>query len=83
MKTERRWMTPLLAEAAHCKTRMPWERGLRRAALIARRSEPADVSGLLLNPGLARRQAPALPSGPAIALARSLLLSQMTRHVTA
>lgn len=38
MKTERRWMKSLLAEAAACKTRMPWERGLRRAAFIARRT---------------------------------------------
>lgn len=38
MKTERRWMKSMLAEAANCKTRMPWERGLRRAALIARRA---------------------------------------------
>ena len=48
MKTERRWMKSLLAEAAQCKTRMPWERGLRRAALIARRtaqaSAPAQVA---------------------------------------
>lgn len=43
MKTERRWMKTLLAEAAACKTRMPWERGLRREALIARRAEPAQV----------------------------------------
>jgi hypothetical protein len=42
MKTERRWMKSLLAEAANCKTRMPWERGLRRAALIARRNAPAQ-----------------------------------------
>ena len=41
MKTERRWMKSLLAEAASCKTRMPWERGLRREALVARRAEPA------------------------------------------
>lgn len=40
MKTERRWMKTLLAEAAACKTRMPWERGLRREALIIRRADP-------------------------------------------
>ena len=37
MKTQRRWMTSVLTEAAACKVRMPWERGLRRAAMIARR----------------------------------------------
>jgi hypothetical protein len=37
MKTEHRWMKPVLAEAALCKTRMPWERGLRRDAMISRR----------------------------------------------
>jgi hypothetical protein len=31
-------MASLLAEAATCKTRMPWERGLRRQAFIARRA---------------------------------------------
>lgn len=43
MKTERRWMKALLAEAASCKTRMPWERGLRREALMARRDQPVMV----------------------------------------
>ena len=43
MKTERRWMKTLLAEAAACKTRMPWERGLRREALIARRDLPVAI----------------------------------------
>ena len=33
-----RWIAPLLAEAAACKTRFPWERGLRREAFIARRT---------------------------------------------
>jgi hypothetical protein len=37
MTPGRRWMKPLLAEAQACKTKMPWERGLRRAAMIARR----------------------------------------------
>jgi hypothetical protein len=38
MNKERRWMKAILAEAKTCKTRMPWERGLRRQAMIARRS---------------------------------------------
>lgn len=37
MKTTPRWITRTIAEAATGKTRMPWERGLRRAAMIARR----------------------------------------------
>lgn len=39
MKTTPRWIKPLLAQAAACKTKMPWERGLRRAATIARRAD--------------------------------------------
>ncbi len=33
-----RWINNLLAESAKCTTRMPWERGLRRAAMIDRRN---------------------------------------------
>lgn len=32
-----RWMTSAIAEAKTCTTKMPWERGLRRQAFIARR----------------------------------------------
>lgn len=35
--TQPRWMAPLAAAAAACRTRLPWERGLRRAAAAARR----------------------------------------------
>jgi hypothetical protein len=38
MTTERRWMASLIAASAACKVRMPWERGLRRQAMIARRA---------------------------------------------
>lgn len=38
MTTEKRWIKPLLADAAACKTKMPWERGLRRQAFIRRRN---------------------------------------------
>ena len=38
MKPERRWMKSILTEAAACKTRMPWERGLRRQAMVSRRA---------------------------------------------
>ncbi len=41
MKTERRWMKTLLADAAACKTKMPWERGIRREAFVVRRSAVA------------------------------------------
>ena len=37
MTPERRWMKPMLTEAAACKVRMPWERGLRRQAMMSRR----------------------------------------------
>jgi len=37
MKTQPTWIKSVLAEAGQCKTRMPWERGLRRQAMIARR----------------------------------------------
>lgn len=41
MKAQPRWMARMVAEAAQARTRMPWERGLRRAALIARRAQAA------------------------------------------
>ncbi len=36
-KMEQRWMTNLLAEASKCDVQMPWTRGARRQAMIARR----------------------------------------------
>ena len=39
MKQHPRWIKSVQAEAASCEIRMPWERGLRRAAMIARRTE--------------------------------------------
>ena len=41
MQSRPRWMTLLLTEAEVCKTRLPWERGLRRQAFIARRAATA------------------------------------------
>jgi hypothetical protein len=41
MKTEKRWIKSMIAEAEATKTKMPWERGLRRDAFIARRNEEA------------------------------------------
>ncbi|NDV01977.1 hypothetical protein [Pseudoroseicyclus tamaricis] len=37
MKTPPRWIVARLRDAEACRHRMPWERGLRRAAMIARR----------------------------------------------
>ena len=44
MTTEKRWLKPLLAEAAACKTKMPWERGLRREAFINRRKAASKAA---------------------------------------
>ena len=41
MKTEPRCMKNLIADAAACKTKMPWERGIRREAFIVRRTAAA------------------------------------------
>lgn len=44
----KRWMSKTLDEAAKVKVAMPWERGLRRQAMIARRLEegrkPAKIT---------------------------------------
>lgn len=40
-KTNRRWMQSALASAAKNQIRMPWERGERRAEMIARRESAA------------------------------------------
>ena len=47
MKTSPRWIAATLAGAATCRTRMPWERGLRREAMISRRVARGDVSAAL------------------------------------
>ena len=39
MKTNTRWINNTIAQAAACNTKMPWERGLQRQAMIARRVE--------------------------------------------
>ncbi len=38
MRTERRWMTSVVKEAAKAKIDMPWTRGARRVAFIAKRN---------------------------------------------
>ena len=35
--SQKRWMTNLMAEVEKCDTQMPWARGARRQAFIARR----------------------------------------------
>jgi hypothetical protein len=59
MQTRPRWMTSLLTEAEACKTRMPWERGLRRQAFIARRT----ASALPRTVASAARPSPMLVAG--------------------
>lgn len=39
MRKERRWMTSVIKEAAKSKLDMPWARGQRREAFIAKRNE--------------------------------------------
>lgn len=50
--TEQRWMKSVKAEAANCTTKMPWERGLRRQAMIARRLETDDRCAKITLPPL-------------------------------
>ena len=35
----KRWLTTMIQDAKACETQMPWARGLRREAMIARRTE--------------------------------------------
>lgn len=44
MREPPRWMAPLVAEAATARVRLPWERGLRRAAMIARRARAQPMA---------------------------------------
>lgn len=39
--TTRRWMKSMIATAAQTEVQMPWERGARRAEMIARREAAA------------------------------------------
>jgi len=41
MRKERRWMSSVLKEAAKTKLDMPWARGPRREAFIAKRQSDA------------------------------------------
>ena len=43
MRTETRWMTSVVKEAAKAKVEMPWTRGARRMAFIAKRNTAQPV----------------------------------------
>ncbi|MEH6835915.1 MULTISPECIES: hypothetical protein [Falsihalocynthiibacter] len=43
MAKENRWMKAVIAESAKAQPAMPWERGNRRAAMIARRLRAAEA----------------------------------------
>ena len=59
MTKQKRWIDKTIAAADECKTRMPWERGLRRQAFIARRLE-ADSRQVKIS-------LPPLPEGVSLA----------------
>ncbi len=44
MQKSPRWIANTIAQADKCTTKMPWERGLRRQAMIARRVEQTQSS---------------------------------------
>lgn len=44
MQKERRWLNSVVKEAAKTKIDMPWARGARRAALIAKRDSETKTS---------------------------------------
>ncbi len=45
-----RWMDKTRAAAKACETKMPWERGLRRQAMIARRLEDESAKSKVTLP---------------------------------
>jgi hypothetical protein len=42
MGPSKRWIDNTIEEANKCETKMPWERGLRRQAMISRRLEQSE-----------------------------------------
>ena len=54
MGSSKRWIESAASEAAKVETKMPWERGLRRQAMIARRMEQTG--------GTSRITLPPMPS---------------------
>jgi len=43
MGASKRWIDNTIEQANKCETKMPWERGARRQAMIARRIEQTDT----------------------------------------
>jgi hypothetical protein len=43
MGASKRWIDNTIEQANKCETKMPWERGARRQAMIARRLEQIDT----------------------------------------
>jgi len=50
MGSSKRWIDNSIEEANKCETKMPWERGLRRQALISRRLEQSEQVKVSLPP---------------------------------
>ncbi|MCO4848181.1 MAG: hypothetical protein KC448_09440 [Yoonia sp.] len=50
MGSSKRWIDTTIEEANKCETKMPWERGLRRQAMISRRMEQAEQAKVSLPP---------------------------------
>jgi len=50
MGSSKRWIDNTIEEANKCETKMPWERGAQRQAMIARRLEQADKPKVSLTP---------------------------------
>lgn len=44
MRKERRWIKSVLKEAARTEVAMPWARGARRTAFIAKRTAPTNIA---------------------------------------
>lgn len=50
MGSSKRWIDTTIEEANKCETQMPWERGLRRQAMISRRMEQSEQAKVSLSP---------------------------------
>jgi hypothetical protein len=50
MGSSKRWIDSTIEEANKCETKMPWERGLHRQAMIARRMEQSEQTKVSLPP---------------------------------
>ncbi len=50
MKKSPRWIKSTRQEAQSCDTKMPWERGARRQAMIAQRLEASESTAKITLP---------------------------------